>query len=426
MRKLLFPGGLRRSLAARDFVTDVLAQADISVGGDKPGDIQVHDERFFNRAVADGTLGFGESYMDGWWDADHLDVFFLKVLRGRFDHVADSRHRILLHLKSRLLNMQTQRKSRRVAQAHYNLGNAFYADMLDPAMHYTCAYWEDASTLEEAQAAKCELVCQKLMLKPGDTVLELGCGWGGFAEYAARNYGCRVTGYNIAEEQVLYARERCSDLDVEIVLDDYRSARGQYDKVVSIGMLEHVGPRNYRPFMDLAERCLKDDGLFLVHSIGRETTSVATDPWFEKYIFPGGYVPSIQKIAVAVEGLFVVEHFHGFGQDYDPTLMEWYKNFCRHWPRHEQEFGERFFRMWTYYLLCCAGAFRARRNQLWQWVFSKNGIPGGYRALTWKAARPGSSGRRASSPWNVRTLSAADSSAGSETRRRRRSPPVPS
>ena len=425
MRQLIVLENSRKSLAARDFVTDVLARVDVSVGGDSPGDIRVHDERFFDRAVADGTLGLGEAYMDGWWDADHLDVFFTKVLQGRLDAVADSRHRVFLHLKSRLLNMQTKSKSRRVAQAHYNLGNAFYADMLDPAMHYTCAYWEDAGTLEDAQAAKCELVCQKLMLKPGESVLELGCGWGGFAEYAARHYGCRVTAYNIAEEQVMYARERCSDLDVDIILDDYRSAQGQYDKIVSIGMLEHVGPRNYRSFMELADRCLKDDGLFLVHSIGRDTTSVATDPWFEKYIFPGGFVPSIQKIAASAENLFVVEHFHGFGQDYDTTLMAWYENFCRHWPRHEQDYGERFFRMWSYYLQCCAGAFRARRNQLWQWVFSKHGIPGGYRALTWESARPGSSGRRSPSPWNVRSLSPADNNVDSETRRRRRSPRVP-
>lgn len=385
MPQLLTQDRPRRSLAARDYVTDVLSRADVTVGGNSPGDVHVHDERFFDRVVADGSLGLGEAYMDGWWDADRLDVFFTKVLRARLDDVAKSKHRLLLHLKSRLLNMQTRRRSRRVAQNHYNLGNAFYADMLDSGMHYTCAYWEDATTLEDAQAAKCELVCRKLMLKPGESVLELGCGWGGFAEYAARRYGCRVTAYNIAEEQVKHARERCSDLDVEIVLDDYRSARGQYDKVVSIGMLEHVGPRNYRSFMELAERRLKDDGLFLVHSIGRDTTYVATDPWFERYIFPGGYIPSIQKIASAVEDLFVAEHFHGFGQYYDTTLMAWYENFLEHWHKHEHEFGGRFFRMWSYYLLCCAGAFRARRNQLWQWVFSKNGLPGGYRALTWTA-----------------------------------------
>lgn len=386
MPQLLTQASPRRSATSRDFVTELLAGAGVAVGGASPGDVRIHDERFFDRVLAEGSLGLGESYMDGWWDSDRLDVFFQKVLRARLDDAAGSRHALLLHIRSRLLNMQTRRRSRRVAERHYNLGNAFYADMLDPSMHYTCAYYEEAATLEEAQAAKCELVCRKLMLEPGETVLELGCGWGGFAEYAARNYGCRVTAYNIAEEQVRYARERCRDLDVEIVLDDYRSARGRYDKVVSIGMLEHVGPRNYRPFMELAERCLKDDGLFVMHSIGRNTTYVATDPWIDKHIFPGGYVPSIQQIASAVERLFVVEHFHGFGQDYDTTLMAWYENFRRNWHKHEQAYGERFYRMWCYYLLCCAGSFRARRNQLWQWVFSKRGVPGGYRALTWKAA----------------------------------------
>ena len=373
--------------SSRSFVRDILSRADISIGGNSPGDIQVHDERFFDRVLAEGSLGLGESYVDGWWDSHRLDIFFTKCLRTRLDEVVQSRHQVLLYVKSTLLNMQTKSRAQRVAQKHYNLGNAFYADMLDPGMHYTCAYWDDAETLEDAQIAKCDLICKKLMLVPGDTVLELGCGWGGFAEYAAKQYGCRVTAYNIAAEQVHYARERCKDLDVEIVHDDYRSAMGRYDKIVSIGMLEHVGPKNYRTSMELAERCLKDDGLLLVHCIGRDTSIVATDPWIDKYVFPGGVLPSVQKIAEAIEDLFVVEHFHSFGQDYDKTLMAWHDNFKRNWHRHEQEFGEKFFRMWSYYLLSCAGAFRARRNQLWQWVFSKDGVPGGYQALTWTAAK---------------------------------------
>ncbi len=385
MRQLLTHTSARHATTAREFGSDVLARADVSIGGSSPGDIRVHDERFFDRVIAGGSLGLGESYMDGWWDCDNLDVFFTKILRARLDEVAKSKHQVFLYLKSKLLNMQTRKRARRVAEKHYNLGNAFYADMLDPGMHYTCAYWEDATTLEEAQNAKCELICRKLQLEPGDSILELGCGWGGFAEYAARRYGCRVTAYNIAAEQVRYARERCKDLDVEIVLDDYRRASGRFDKVVSIGMLEHVGPKNYRTVMEIAEHCLKDKGLFLAHTIGRNTTYIATDPWFDRYIFPGGSVPSIQKIGESVEGLFVVEHFHNFGQYYDDTLMAWHDNFRCNWHKHSQEFGERFFRMWSYYLLCCAGAFRARKNQLWHWVFSKHGMPGGYHAVRWAA-----------------------------------------
>ena len=214
-------------------------------------------------------------------------------------------------------------------------------------------------------------------------------------------------------------------LDVEIVLDDYRSAKGTYDKVVAIGMFEHVGPKNYRTAMGLAESCLKDDGLFLLHTIGVGKPRTATDPWFEKYIFPGGVLPSMERIAQAAEGQFLVEHFQSFGPYYDQTLMAWYDNFRSNWYKYEHEYGERFFRMWSYYLLSSAGAFRARSNQLWQWVFSKHGIPGGYRALTWESARPGSSGRRSPSPWNVRSLSPADNNVDSETRRRRRSPRVP-
>ena len=381
MPQTLTQDSARRSMTAREFVIDLLSRADVSVGGNLPGDITVHDDHFYDRVIAEGSLGLGESYMDGWWDCDRLDVFFAKTLRARLDELVRSKDQIPLYLRSLLLNMQSRRRSQRVAQRHYNLGNAFYADMLGSGMHYTCALYEDAETLEEAQNAKCELVCRKLMLEPGDTVLELGCGWGGFAEYAARHYGCRVTAYNIAEEQIRYARERCKDLDVEFVLDDYRSAKGRYDKVVSIGLFEHVGPKNYRTAMQLAERCLKDNGLFLVHTIGRNKTYIATDPWIEKYIFRNS------MLAEAAEELFVVEHFHSFGQHYDTTLMAWYENFCRNWHKHEEKYGERFFRMWSYYLLACAGAFRSRRNQLWQFVFSKHGVPGGYNALTWAAER---------------------------------------
>jgi cyclopropane-fatty-acyl-phospholipid synthase len=377
----------RNAAGAQEFVIDTLSRAGIAVDGTSPGDTQIRDSRFFDRVMAEGTLGLGESYMDGWWDVQRLDVFFTKCLRARLDEQAKSKHQLLLYLKSLLLNMQSRTRARRVAQTHYNLGNEFYADMLGPGMHYTCAYWDEAETLEEAQNAKCELICKKLKLQPGDSVLDVGCGWGGFAEYAAKRYGCRVTAYNIAEEQVRYARERCKDLDVEVVLDDYRSAKGSYDKIVSIGLFEHVGPKNYRPAMEILERCLKEDGLFLLHTIGGNETRMATDPWVEKYIFPGGVLPSVQKLAESAEQLFVLEHFHSFGHDYDKTLMAWYDNFRNSWFKYENEYGERFFRMWSYYLLGCAGAFRARRNQLWQCVFSKHGVPGGYNALTWTAKR---------------------------------------
>ena len=268
----------RSSSAAHEFVRNALSRAGISIGGDSPGDIQVHDDRFYDRVVAEGTLGLGESYMNGWWDVEHLDVFFAKCMRAGLDDVVRSKHNLLLFLKSTILNMQTRKRACRVARKHYNIGNAFYADMLGPGMHYTCAYWDGAKTLVEAQNAKCELVCRKLMLEPGDSVLELGCGWGGFAEYATRRYGCRVTAYNIAEEQVRYARERCKGLKVDFVLGDYRSAKGRYDKIVSIGMLEHVGPKNYRTAMELSERCLEDDGLLLLHSIGADESRMAVEP----------------------------------------------------------------------------------------------------------------------------------------------------
>ena len=274
--------------------------------------------------------------------------------------------------------MQSKSRSKRVARRHYDLGNEFYQDMLDPRMLYTCAYWENAQTLSHAQEDKCELICRKLHLKSTDRVLDLGCGWGGFARYAAEKYGCHVTGYNISEEQIRFARENTQDLPVDFFLADYRDAQGQYDKIVSIGLFEHIGPKNYAAAFDLVSSLLTDDGLFLLHTIGRNGASVHVDPWIDKYIFSGGVVPSMARLLGAIEPRFVVEHFHGFGQDYDKTLMSWYANFTRNWHRHSSALGERFYRMWSYYLLSCAGGFRSRRLHLWQWVMSRHGVADGY------------------------------------------------
>ncbi len=167
-------------------------------------------------------------------------------------------------------------------------------------------------------------------------------------------------------------------MDVSIELKDYRELKGQYDCIVSVGMFEHVGYKNYKNFMKVVHRCLKEDGLFLLHTIGRNYSGRATEPWINKYIFPNGMTPSAQQISAAIEGLFVVEDWHNFGQDYDATLMSWNKNFQSNFDQLKDLYDDRFKRMWEYYLLMCAGTFRARRNQLWQLVMSKRGIKGGY------------------------------------------------
>ena len=245
-------------------------------------------------------------------------------------------------------------------------------------MNYSCAYWRYAQDLDQAQIDKMDLICRKLHLKPGMKVLEIGCGWGGFAKYAAENYEVNVYGITISKEQEQYAKESCKDLDVSFELKDYRELNTQYDRIVSIGMFEHVGYKNYKQYMEVAHRCLKEDGLFLLHTIGRNSSARATEPWINKYIFPNGMTPSAKQISAASESLFVIEDWHSFGQDYDKTLMAWHENFQNNLSKLKDSYDERFQRMWRYYLLMCAGSFRARRNQLWQLVLTKNGIRGGY------------------------------------------------
>ncbi len=367
---------------AERIIRELLAIADIHVGGNRPWDIHVHNPDFYGRFLSQGTLGLGEAYMDGWWDSERLDETFTKAMSAKLEQKIRMNWPLAFDLiKARLFNRQSKAMSKTVAEVHYNLGNEFYADMLDPFMQYTCAYWKDAQTLDEAQTNKLDLICRKLGLKPGMKVLELGCGWGGFANFAASRYGCHVTAYNISTEQVAYGRARNKDLPVDIRLQDYREAEGAFDRVVSIGMCEHVGSRNYREFFTVIHRCLKDGGLALVHTIGGNKSVTSIDPWLGKYIFPHAQLPSIAQLSQAMERLLVVEDWHNFGPDYDRTLMAWWENFDRNWAQHKEAYGDRFYRMWVYYLACCAGSFRARKNQLWQVVVSKGVVPGVYQTV---------------------------------------------
>lgn len=365
----------------RSVVHALLEKAQVRVNGSQAGDILVHDDRFYARILAEGSLGLGESYMEGWWDADHLDEFFFKVDSAELDKAVHDTHSLLNTVKARLFNMQDKDRSKRVAQCHYDLSHEFYECMLGPHMQYTCAYWKQAGTLAEAQEQKLELICRKLQLRPGERVLELGCGWGGFARYAALHYGCSVVAYNISEQQVSYARRWCAGLPVEIRLGDYRDAAGEYEKVAAIGICEHVGYKNYRTLMEVIHRTVRPHGLALLHSIGNNASTAIGDPWFDKYIFPGGMLPSVAQLSLAMEGLFVMEDWHNFGTDYDRTLLAWQENIDRHQGQWSAEFDDRFFRMWRYYLLSLAGAFRARTIHLWQIVLSKRGCLGGYESV---------------------------------------------
>lgn len=364
-------------------IAGLLALADVEINGTRPWDIRVHDDRLYQRVLAQGSLGLGESYMDGWWDADALDEFFAHILGARLPEKVQVNAKLIWHMvRSRLFNLQSVSRAYQVGERHYDIGNDFYEAMLDKRMTYTCGYWKDATNLDDAQTNKLDLVCRKIGLKAGQRVLDIGCGWGSFAAFAAKEYGAEVVGVTVSKEQVALAKKRCEGLPIEIRLQDYRKLDETFDHIISIGMFEHVGPKNYRTYMKVAKRCLKEDGLFLLHSIGSTArTPSVSDPWIERYIFPNGVLPALSQIAKASEGLFVIEDLHNFSAYYDKTLMAWYANFNKAWPRFRDQYGDRFGRMWSYYLLCCAGQFRVRGAQLWQIVLSPHGVPGGYQSI---------------------------------------------
>jgi len=363
-------------------IRKLLKDMDIEVNGNRPWDIRVHDNRVYDRVLSQTSLGLGEAYMDGWWDCDQLDEFFHRVLaydaQGKLPM---NFHLVKEYLRAAFVNMQTKVRSKKVAREHYDLGNDFYQAMLDPYMQYSCGYFKDTDDLATAQRQKLDLICRKLQLKKGEKVLDIGCGWGGLAKYMAEHHGVEVTGITISEEQAKLAREFCKGLPVRILAMDYRDMHETFDKIVSVGMFEHVGYKNYRTYMEMAERCLNKNGLFLLHTIGWANGNFGRDPWLDKYIFAGGILPSVQQIAKAAERLFVIEDWHNFGPYYDKTLLAWYANYKAAWPRFKDRYGERFKRMWDYYLFCCAGGFRARNMQLWQVVLSKKGTEGIYQSV---------------------------------------------
>jgi len=353
-------------------VQNLLSLADVKIDGNKPGDIKVNNPRFYSRVLAGGSLALGESYMDGDWDCKNLDVFFEKILRVKLDKKGMKMKNLVFYfLRARFTNMQNKKRARQVGEQHYDVGNDLYKLMLDKRMCYSCGYWKNAKTLDEAQEAKLDLICKKLKLKKGMKILEIGCGWGSFAKYVAEKYGVSVVGITISKEQAKLAKERCKGFPVEIRIEDYRNITEKFDRILSIGMFEHVGPKNYREYMEVVSRCLKDDGLMMIHTIAGNKSVNSLEPWFHKYIFSNGVLPSAKQITSAAEGLFILEDWHSFGNYYDMTLMSWLENFKKNWSKIEKNYNGRFYRMWVYYLSSSAGSFRAKKNQLWQIVFSK-------------------------------------------------------
>ncbi len=362
---------------------EILSPAGVAINGDKPWDMRIKDDRFYQRVLRDGSLGLGETYMDGWWESERLDDFFAKILPTQPEEKIKKNWGLLLNIFGEvILNPGRKSQAFHIGEKHYDKGNNLFQAMLDKRMVYSCAYWKDATDLDGAQEAKLDLICRKLGLKPGQRILDIGCGWGSLAKYAAEKYGVEATGITVSKEQAALAEDLCKGLPVEIRLLDYRDMDDKFDHIVSVGMFEHVGHKNYRTYMEKAYNCLKDGGLFLLHTIGRDDlSSVTVDQWIGKYIFPNSLIPSMKQITAATEGLFIVEDVHNIGFDYDATIMSWVKNFDNNWDRLKGYYDGRFYRMWKYYLLSSAGSFRSRYLQVWQIVLSKKGVPGGYFSL---------------------------------------------
>jgi len=361
---------------------EILGLAGIEINGNNPWDIKVYNKEFYKRVLSGSSLALGESYIDGWWDCERLDEFFNKILRAQIDKKVKRNFKLILkNLSAIIFNFQIESRAFNIGKKHYDIGNDLYKYMLDARMVYSCAYWRNAKTLDKAQEAKLDLICKKIELKPGMKILDIGCGWGSFAKYAAEKYKVKVVGITISNEQAKLARELCKGLPVEIRLQDYRKLNEKFDHIISVGMFEHVGYKNYRTYIEVVHRCLKPDGLFLLHTIGGRKSVNSTDPWINKYIFPDSMLPSAKQISAATEGLFVLEDWENFGAYYDNTLIAWYNNFNKNWNKLKSNYNERFYKMWKYYLLSCAGTFRSRKNQLWQMVFSKNGVLGGYKSV---------------------------------------------
>ena len=360
-------------------IEELLALTDIHINGSRSWDIRILNDAFYARVLKDPSMQMGETYMDGWWESDQLDETINKLLRAKLGYKLRKNKQLAWRiLMAKCFNFQAKDKAFIVGEKHYDIGNDLYRAMLDPRMIYTCAYFSDTDDLALAQEVKLDMVCKKLNLQKGQKVLDIGCGWGGFLKYAAEKYGVEGVGISVSKEQIAYGQEMCRDLPVELRLQDYRDIDEKFDHVISLGMFEHVGYKNYRTYMEVVHNALKDEGCFLLHTIGLHFSVVKGGSWLSKYIFPGAMLPSVTQIGKASERLFIIEDMHNIGPHYDKTLMCWFENFDAHYPMLKDKYDDRFYRMWKYYLLSSAGNFRSRDAQVWQVLLSKGRQLGGF------------------------------------------------
>jgi cyclopropane-fatty-acyl-phospholipid synthase len=368
-----------RALRAR--IERLLEGSGVALDGTEPWDIRVVDPRMFARTLAQGSLGFGDAYVDGWWNTDDLPGCLERLILHGADRRSGRKLRRVLAARHRLWNVQNGAGGWAVGRRHYDLGDDLFSAMLGARLVYSCAYWAEARDLDAAQLAKLDLVCRKLQLAPGMRVLDIGCGWGEALKFAAERYGVRGVGVTVSTEQAETARRLCGDLPIEIRLADYRSLDEPFDRIFSIGMFEHVGFRNHATYFDVARRCLDSQGLFLLHTIGTQTGLRTPDPWMERYIFPNSAIPRLDDLVAAAAPRFVIADLHNFGLDYVRTLEAWRQNFDAAWPRLEPRYGAEFHRLWHYYLGASIASFRAGRNHLWQFVLAPPGRRAIYRSV---------------------------------------------
>lgn len=336
-------------------IRHLLEKAEVEVNGHNPGDIQVHNPNFYRRVALRGSVGLGESYMEGWWDSERVDLFVERLLSANIKTMPSTT--AIKHF----LNFQRWRPFH-IGKAHYDHGNEFYEKMLDSEMSYTAGHWDKAENLDQAQENKLELICQKLGLEDGMKILDIGCGFGAFARHATRNYGAQVTGITVSVEQAKLAREKSKDLPIDIQVVDYMDAKGEYDAIVSIEMIEAVGLRNFRKYFEKAHSMLNPCGNFLLQAITTNQSTWSSDAWLDKYIFPDGKLGSISQIVKATEGNFVVEEVDTFSPHHYPrTLQAWNTNlFGDDIPSSSDN------RMWHYYLMICDATFTTEKNQVSQ------------------------------------------------------------
>jgi len=325
----------------------------------------------------------GEAYVEGYLQVEGPIREVVRIAAGLVHNV---RTRLPRWEKVRYSMRHSRRRDAKAIEYHYDVSNEFYQLWLDRNLAYSCAYFHGADdSLDSAQEQKFDHICRKLRLAPGERFLDIGCGWGGLVRFATERYGCRGVGITLSPDQARIARERCRGLPVEIRLQDYRDVPDTFDRVASVGMFEHVGQKNHRAYMRAVRRALKDDGLGLLHFFATQRPwpnfRDGELVWIKRNIFPGSVVPTLSQVSAAMQDSLILEDLHNFGADYDPTLMAWFENFDRAWPRLRERYGDRFYRMWKFYLLIAAGAFRSRKYQLWQLVVSPRGVRGGYCRL---------------------------------------------